>query len=198
MIEHLLGPFNYLRIRHAFKRKIDWYVPLVLTVLSMAAFLLLDSRSKIDIFSNSGLSSRILGFVQILPGFYIAALAAIATFNKTDIDFVMPAPAPRLNVQVHGHSFPIDLTRRRFLCSMFAFLTAESLGIIFLTIVGGAIAPSLKEIFSPSSHAYFTGLYVFVTVFLCWQLIVATFWGLYYLGDRLHQPPSPDRTIPLK
>jgi hypothetical protein len=196
MIENLFGPFNYLRIRHAFKRNIDWYVPLVLTLISMGSFLFLDSKVKIDIFSSVGLSNRILGFVQILPGFYIAALAAIATFNKTDIDFVMPAPAPRLNVEVQGRSFPIDLTRRRFLCSMFAFLTAESLVIIFLTIVGGSIAPSLKEISPISLHAYLVATYVFVTVFLCWQLVVATFWGLYYLGDRLHQPTREDRTLP--
>ena len=112
MIENLFGPFNYLRIRHAFKRNIDWYVPLVLTLISMGSFLFLDSKVKIDIFSSVGLSNRILGFVQILPGFYIAALAAIATFNKTDIDFVMPAPAPRLNVEVQGRSFPIDLCLR--------------------------------------------------------------------------------------
>jgi hypothetical protein len=47
---------------------------------------------------------HILGFVQVLPGFYIAALAAIATFNKTDIDKIMAAPAPKIDIFIHGKS----------------------------------------------------------------------------------------------
>lgn len=84
--------------------------------------------------------AKILGFVQNLPGFYIAALSAIATFNKTDIDKTMPAPAPKLDIVVQGHNIAIELTRQRFLCSMFAFLTAESMILVVFSIFGQAIS----------------------------------------------------------
>ncbi|MEQ1544054.1 hypothetical protein [Methyloglobulus sp.] len=61
-------------------------------------------------------------------------LAAIATFNKPDIDKTMPVPAPKIDILVQGKRAVIELTRRRFLCSMFAFLTAESLILIVLAI----------------------------------------------------------------
>jgi len=31
---------------------------------------------------------------------------------------------------------------------------------------------------------------VFVFFFLLSQMVVVTFWGLYYLGDRIHQPEA--------
>ncbi|WP_221898658.1 hypothetical protein [Bathymodiolus japonicus methanotrophic gill symbiont] len=139
-------------------------------------------------YSNSGIITKILGFVQVLPGFYIAALAAIATFNKTDIDKTMPAPAPKIDILVQGKSVAIELTRRRFLCSMFAFLTAESLIIIVLAIFATSFYVPFKEIIHESWHILSSGLFTLMFLLLFWQMIITSFWGLYYLGDRLHQP----------
>jgi multisubunit Na+/H+ antiporter MnhE subunit len=82
----------------------------------------------------------------------------------------------------------IELTRRRFLCSMFAFLTAESI----LLIVGAIFAQSLylpvKAIVPDASHTSVAALATSLFLLLFWQMIVASFWGLFYWGDRLHQP----------
>ncbi|TXL12353.1 hypothetical protein BMR05_15660, partial [Methylococcaceae bacterium HT4] len=134
MIRHLLRPLSYLSIEHQLKWKVDWIYPLLLAIVSTILIFWLKQFGQVSLYSNSGIITKILGFVQVLPGFYIAALAAIATFNKTDIDKTMPAPAPKIDILVQGKSVAIKLTRRRFLCSMFAFLTAESLIIIVLAI----------------------------------------------------------------
>ncbi len=87
-----------------------------------------------------------------------------------------------------GRSVAIDLTRRRFLCVLLAFLTADSLVLIMASMLGLAIAPSIKAIVSPS-HQRWT-LYAFFCIYhiFFWQMLYVTFLGLFYLGDGIHQP----------
>lgn len=185
MLEHLLRPFSYLAIDHGLKWKIDWLVPVIFAFASVACLFFAGTPL---IFGDGSIVAKIQGFVQNLPGFYIAALAAIATFNRDDIDRYMPEPTPRLEVKIQGKNVEIKLTRRRFLCSMFAFLTAESILIIILAIFGVSIADSLKLTTPVYLHAWLKYGFLFAYLLLFWQMLVASFWGLYYLGEKLHQP----------
>lgn len=188
MYRHLLRPLSYLSIEHKQKWIVDWVYPLVLAVLSTGLLFWLKKFGNIPLYADGAVISKILGFVQGLPGFYIAALAAIATFNKADIDKTMPAPAPKLDIMVQGQSVAIELTRRRFLCSMFAFLTAESLILIVLAIFGQAIYLPVKAILSEQYHVWTSAAYMLTFMLAFWQMLITSFWGLFYLGDRLHQP----------
>ncbi|WP_018607504.1 hypothetical protein [Uliginosibacterium gangwonense] len=188
MFKHLLSPLSYLYIEHKQKWIVDWGYPLVVAALSTGLLFWLKEYGNIPLYTDGAVISKILGFVQGLPGFYIAALAAIATFNKTDIDKTMPAPAPKIDIVVQGQKVPIELTRRRFLCSMFAFLTAESIILIMLAILGQAIYLPVKNIISTKFHVLFSISYMMFFFFVFWQMLITSFWGLFYLGDRLHQP----------
>ncbi len=190
MFRHLLRPFSYLFIEHRLKWKVDWLYPMVLAILSAGTIVILKHWGQVPIYESSGLIEKILGFVQVLPGFYIAALAAIATFNKLDIDKTMPAPAPKIDVIVNGTSVPIELTRRRFLCSMFAFLTAESFILIVLAIFALIAHSPIKGLLPDNVHFASSMGFLFAFMLLFWQMVLATFWGLFYLGDRLHQPDA--------
>jgi hypothetical protein len=187
MIELLTRPFYYLKISHQFKRRADWALPGLLSLITVVLLWLFSFGSPVGVWNSGGLVEKILGFVQGLPGFYIAALAAIATFNKLDIDKKMPAPAPKMHIQVRGVDQYIELTRRRFLCLMFAFLTAESILLIVLSIFGAALHEPIKALL-PTYWIYPVSLAaITIYFFVFWQMIVVTLWGLYYLGDRLHQ-----------
>ncbi|MGY6278181.1 hypothetical protein [Methylomonas sp. MgM2] len=188
MFKRLLRPFSYLSIEHKQKWRVDWLYPFILSIISTSILFYLKIFGNIAFYVDGAVISKILGFVQCLPGFYIAALAAIATFNKADIDKTMPAPAPRLDITVRGQSVAIELTRRRFLCSMFAFLTAESFTLIILAIFGQAIYLPVKAILSPHYHLLVSAAYMLIFLFIFWQMLITSFWGLFYLGDRLHQP----------
>ena len=99
--------------------------------------------------------------------------------------------SPKVKIAVVGVSrdcFPIELTRRRFLCSMFAFLTAESLILIVLAIFGQAIYLPAKAIIPQKFHSFASAIYMLIFLFAFWQMLITSFWGLFYLGDRLHQP----------
>ncbi|ASF48086.1 hypothetical protein [Methylovulum psychrotolerans] len=190
MLRHLLRPISYLSIDHKLKWEVDWLYPLILAIFSTILLFGLKQFGQVSLYADNGIIAKILGFVQVLPGFYIAALAAIATFNKTDIDKIMPTPAPRIDIIVHGQSVAIELTRRRFLCSMFAFLTAESLMLIVLAIFAQSAYMPLKAIIQESWQVWVSGFFIMIFFLLFWQMIVASFWGLYYLGERLHQPDT--------
>lgn len=190
MIRNLLRPLAYLAIGHRQKWRVDWLYPTILAVVTTALLFLLKLVGGVQFYGEGGMVARVLSFVQGLPGFYIAALAAIATFNRPDIDKTMPSPAPRIDVQVQGKNVEIELTRRRFLCLMFAFLTAESLIVIILAILAQSAAAPLKVLIHNSLWQYASASFVFIFSLVFWQMVVATFWGLFYLGDRLHQPDS--------
>ncbi|WP_226150827.1 hypothetical protein [Burkholderia vietnamiensis] len=188
MIRHLLRPLSYLSIEHKQKWRVDWLYPFILAVISTALIFTMKRYGTISLYADGGMIAKMLGFVQGLPGFYIAALAAIATFNKTDIDKTMPAPAPKIDIVVQGRNVVIELTRRRFLCSMFAFLTAESLIIIVLAIFAQSIYTPMKSLVSEPWKIWISATFMLAFFLLFWQMILASFWGLFYLGDRLHQP----------
>jgi len=190
MLRHLFRPFAYLKIEHKEKWKLDWLYPLFLSLVSLCLIMYAKGYGQVVIFADTGLVSKIQGFVSILPGFYIAALAAIATFNKVDIDKTMPAPAPKIDVLIQGKNILIDLTRRRFLCLMFAFLTAESLLLIIFGIFAQVLYVPGKAFICEIFHPLISNLLLLVYLFLFWQMVVASFWGLFYLGERLHQPDS--------
>ncbi len=172
-------PFSYLKIKHEDKWVYDWAAPLIFTILTLIVSYFFIPIEKIT--GNGGLVSDLTSFVANLPGFFIAALAAVATFNRHDIDQLM-ANAPKIEIMHHGSSLMIDMTRRRFLCVLFSYLTAIS---IFL-VIGAKIGLA----FTIPSEYYllmsWTGFTLFS--FILWQMILATILGLYYLGERLHTP----------
>ncbi|MGP5513268.1 hypothetical protein [Pseudomonas helleri] len=187
LIGQLLKPFGYLTIKHPYKWVVDWLYPVLLAILSVVFLLTFhDIRKLIE---PNELIPMMLSFVQSLPGFYIAALAAIATFGRADIDDILPEPTPKFVVKLRGHENTIDLTRRRFLAMLFAFLTGESIAIIFYCM---ALISFGAKIYSYSLTPYLPGPILFgicILVFFIaiYQMILATFWGLYYLGYKLQE-----------
>ena len=189
VIYQLFRPVTgYLSIRHPTKKFVDWIFPLFLSAMSL--IVVWSLKERLNVFGVNGIVSLVLAYVQSLPGFYIAALAAIATFARTDIDVLMPGnPPPRIiSEDNQGITNLIALTRRRFLCLLFAFLTAECIFLTFLSMIFIAIAPAFKEILHTrelTTFAFYFACFIYF-VFL-FQLLIATLWGLYYLGERIHQ-----------
>ncbi len=187
LISQLTKPLGYLFIRHPYKWIVDWIYP---AILCTAFMVVVCKLSSIEVFLKpGGTLSLILGFVQSLPGFYIAALAAIATFGRLDIDDILPEPTPKVVVKLRGSDNVISLTRRRFLAMLFAFLTAES---VILTILAIIFIPFSEDIQAISISPQISGEWVAIflsSIYMVgfFQMILATFWGLYYLGYKLQE-----------
>lgn len=185
MLKALISPLTYLQIRHEAKRWSDWGYPIFFALLS--AYLVLRYGPTGAITGQEGLLSKLLIVSSVLPGFYIAALAAIATFNRPGIDELMPAPTPTIVHRIGGEKNEIELTRRRFLTHLFAFLCFESLAVMvactFASLVGALINANF---IAPVAYCMKASL-VFLVLLMFWQMLLGTLLGLYYLGDRLYR-----------
>lgn len=187
MLHQLFKPFDYLRIIHDDKRKVDWLYPITVALLAVITFehyLPSDYLTK-----NGGLASLTLGFIQSLPGFYIAALAAVATFGKKSIDRYFPTPMPFIYKRNLGENTKTFLTRRTFLCMLFAFLTCESIILVLFSIILILLPNETQHLAIKGFNiSYATGLLAkFSYLLLLSQMLIATFWGLFYLGYKIHE-----------
>lgn len=99
----------------------------------------------------------------------------------------MPDPTPTLKVEIGGRPNVIDLTRRRFLAYLFAFLCWESIALLIVCIFAGIAATGFMIMMGECAFAA-KYIFLFMLLLLFWQLVFATCFGLYYLGDRLNRP----------
>ena len=202
MLELVFKPLNYLAIKwevegYFSKRTCDITIPLILSVIVSIGLMLLDIfiPSQIDKQVNifkSDISGLLAGFLQTIPGFYIAALAAIATLTSPTMDRDMDGVPPTQKVDaidIDGNPGTKDepLNRREFLSRLFSYLSFVSLILYFLILIFMYtykldIFPTTKFIYS---LIYFLCLTLFN--FLLIQLMFLTFLGLYYLGQRVHE-----------
>lgn len=188
MLNQMLQPLSYLAIRHPQKWKVDWLFPVVIALVCTVCSI--GEGWVTDIYRPSGPVSMLLGFFSSLPGFYIAALAAIATFGRNDIDNVLPEPTPTVKLITRGENVLVKLTRRRFLAMLFAFLTCESIALVLYSVLFLSYGSSLAGVEfwgGVGSKVLVLGM-TFIYYTLLMQMLAATFWGLYYLGFKLHEP----------
>jgi len=188
MLSQLLRPLAYLTIRHTSRAPlyINWVTPALISgaLVLVAHFM----KGDIAVFGDSGAVSRTLSFLQSLPGFYIAALAAVATFANPDMQKLMPGTPPTISILYNGKAAVVQLTRRRFLSSMFAYLTALSIILTVVAIGAVSLATPLREMVDIWWHPWLKGAFSFFFFGFGIQLLVVTMWGIYYLGERVHTP----------
>lgn len=189
MLVQILRPFSYLAIRHASRLPfyVNWVVPFIVAIFLVSLF---SWGVRADFFSGNGLLSKLLGFLQSLPGFYIAALAAISTFNNPDMLKPMPGDTPTMKVLYGGGLEVVRLTRRRFLSAMFAYLTALSIFLTLAAIFGLGIAQPIKDLLPATVHEIVRFLAGSVFFLFVGQMVCVTLWGLFYLGERIHTPDN--------
>lgn len=182
-----LRSLNYLRVNHGYALRYNWIYPLVLG--GATALGILQLVSAISLFEADGFVRSFTPVLSILAPFYIAALAAVATFSgnpSVDRPFNMSQPVLLKVIGDGGDWENIDITPRHFLSLLFGYCTSLSILLLFASIFAPFIA-KLAE-FAPCDWASFLLSIVFVVfVFLLSQLILGTLLGVYYLADRIHR-----------
>jgi len=188
MLGDLFRPFAYLTIRHPSRLPlwVNWLLPVGGAGIVMAVLLGFDVA--INAFGEQGFVARLLAFVQTLVGFYIAALAAVASFNSPHLDRVMPSPPPTMKVKYNGVLQEVHLTRRRFLCAMFAYLTALSFLFSIAAITILSLATPVAAIAPDTMIAALRPAALSLFLLAAFQMTSVTFWGLFYLGERMLTP----------
>ena len=195
MLELIFKPLNYLSIRWdngiINKTRFDFIIPLLIAFLISVIMTFLWFKigtDKSNIFIND-LTYYLICFLQTMPGFYIAALAAISTINSTTMDQPMAGDPPQEKyVEYNPYKvFWIEMNRRRFLARLFSYLTFISILLFcFLLIIRFSYSLDIKV--SSLYVVYLTYFFsCLVVIFSLVQLIMMTFLSLYYLGERVHK-----------
>lgn len=193
MFGYTLKAFDFLKVQYPNNgdnlSSLLYILPGLLAILFCSIFALIDYNSlkDINIFTH-GAFDNISTFVQILPGFYIGALAAIASYSYAPMDSVMSLPAPFLPEPVAGGFRPSNLSRRRYLTLMFGYLSGISILIaISIFVVRLVYDVNVFPVYAPIYYAVYYSI-ALTFFFLFWQMILVTLFGIYYLADRMHRP----------
>lgn len=181
----LLKPLDYLRIKVVEKLRYDFVYPLVLgTGLTLLLFFY---PLPVKVFGTDGLLDLIVKILQILTGFYIASLAAVATFNKADMDELMSGKPPTLKVFKNGKETQERLTRRRFLCLMFGYLAFISISLYFIGGFANLFSYNISQLIPIVLKTPVKWVFVWSYLVITSNLIVTTLLGLFYMCDRIHR-----------
>lgn len=197
---------SWLRDGHSnAKKRIDWFVPLAISLIYILLNLLFLDFGKQFLFFQSKAFEKIISLFQILPGFYIAALAAVVSIQPKEkkIEDNSDQPAPRVNKlddatdsRLQGYingikrNFPIRLLLTRGL----AYLAITSLVLIILsTVISYLIEIDVihyptkgKEIVSSVSKCMMMVIDTFFIFFVS-QILSITFFITKFLGDELNR-----------
>jgi hypothetical protein len=194
-IRQILTPLRYLKIQQGIstlKSKVvyDWIFPVILALATTWLFAVYASGDPL--FSERGVIGGFQKLLELLVPFYIAALAAVSTFNREGLDDKMKGVPATLSLQSrHAEKGEVQiLTRRQFICYLFGYLAFLSL-FLFLFIVlfrltGPRIALEIASLVNlPDVIGYLRVIVLFVFLFPLWQLIVITMLGVYFMCERL-------------
>ena len=184
----------YRRIKHPKMNLYVWVLPLALAVLSTAALLALPVRPAVA--GRDGVLQAVIGVLTILPGFFLAALAAVATFQRPEMDVEMPAPAPVVGVRFGDAVVETEVTRRMFLSYLFSYLTIVSLILVIVCVSANFAAPSLASMLSSIedenvrwwAQSIGRGAVVAFVSYWCASILITTLHGIFFLTERMHQP----------
>lgn len=180
----IITPIDYLMISHNEKKWFDFLLPVIASFIIVLIINLLPKN--ISLIGKDSLVSLVNGILQILSGFYIASMAAVATFQKKGMDSIMDGVPPRLRGK--------KLTRRRFLTYLFGYLAFIS---IMLYFVGGAVqltSTSIKE-FHLSQFGWLKNICLFIYLTFVCNILSTTALGMFFMIDKMHEE-KPELIIP--
>ena len=177
VISQLLTPARYLRIRAETSEKliVDFVFPALLAAGTTACWLWRPDLLSMN--GSTGLLAGIAGLMQILVGFYVATLAAIATFPASSLD------EPTNRITLDGK----PLKRRRFLAYLFGYLALLSIALVICLLFKPVAIGALQQLPGGGASAGAKLVLVFGYQFIFWQMVLVTLLGLYYLTDRIHR-----------
>ncbi len=186
IVSELFSPLDYIRIRHPLKRVVDvWSV-----VLSIGGSLTVYAvMPSLNVFGPLGLIAGLNGVLSILPGFFITCLAAIATFSGA---------AYRIDDRFEGEAALLDgeqLTRRQFLCHLFAYVALLSLVLYFIGVFGLAAASSPRGILLTAHRVIAHVVYAAIYASILGNIFGVTLIGLVFLSSRMTRVSPRDKFI---
>lgn len=187
----LCAPLRYLTISQGtglFTSKLtyDFVLPGIVSV--SAGALVWRFSLPLGFFASQGLVADVISLLNLLIAFFIAALAAVATFDRPGLDDSMkgePAILRRRNSR--GITVAKVLSHRQFVCYLFGFLSFASLMMLLGLYIVRMFKAELGDLIQLYSWIAAVGKPIAAVLFffVLSQLTVTVLLGVYFLCDRL-------------
>jgi hypothetical protein len=185
----LLAPLRYLRIQHAFKVRWDWWFPALGSIGLTAALRFWPAIPSP--FVAAGYIAGLQSIFAILGGFFVAALTLLSTAQAPALHQMLTGyPAPRFA----GEGMP--LTRQRFLCLLFGYLSFSVFGLYLMGFAGTLLAPGARELIGAEVRWWLASAFLLFYNFWLSHTAIATLVGLYYFTDRLQRTDASFNDTP--
>jgi hypothetical protein len=171
-----------------------WTVPLLITAVSFCLYYIIPVRPPL--MGDGGLLSKVASGLTLLPGFFITALAAVATFNRPDMDETMSEPPPKTLIAHQGGMVEVAMTRRMFLSYLFSYLSILSFCLFLFTTALPYIISNIYyicETLIPDPYNFYIKFIIvnsisLLTIYFFSSLLVTMLHGIYFLCERMHMP----------
>ncbi len=184
-IYRILAPWRYLSIREKSTYFLwsNYLLPFILSMILLMSAGLASYIGVNDFKLNIPLE-QLNSLIAILPGFFIAALAAIAVFPGDDINEPMNQSDNLQVLVLEQNQLAIkNVTRRHYLTMLFSFLCVQSF-FISLTIVSFLYLFN-KNFYSKMDSITIQLSIIFIVSFLIFRLAIVSLLGLYYISERI-------------
>lgn len=156
----------------------QWFYPTIATAIATWSVWYFGLFSIFE--GPDNILKRVNSLLSMLIGFYIASLAAVATFQS-----------PRLEEEIVGRKIlhrKTSLRRRQFLCAIFGYCSGLTILIFLGTSLSELLRDDIKAIGWVTTYPLFFKLVGAVLYFwACFSLMSSTLLGLNYLVDRMHR-----------
>jgi hypothetical protein len=173
-------------IKHPQKWAYDVIIPLLFTIAATTLYWYLPLPPRL--LGVGGLVTAFTALLQILTGFYIASLAAVATFSAPGMNEFMKGDPPKLYVWRSPDNPDGKLTRRQFLSYLFGYLALLSIVLYFAGAVAADIEANLRAMTPSFAYPAVKSVVSWFYLFASFNLLSTTFLGLYYMTERIHRP----------
>ncbi len=181
-MNRLLTPFLYLRVRHPVKWWYDIGYPAIFA--GVVGSIINLWPLQFNVLGDRGLVETFNGLLGILIGFFIAALAAVATFDRPGMDSIMRGEAA--TIRPPGRTDDVPLTRRMYLCLLFGYLTLVTL----IAFVGFSLANVMltrveaASFGKPELYGIGRAIFIYVFWFVLGHILSNSLLGVHYLAWR--------------
>lgn len=192
LLRQLAGCFTYLSIRVGtgiYTSKI--FADVIAPIIGGAGLTILYYQilGQPDFFNEDQFAAKFANLFEILAAFFIAALAAVASFDRPSLDQPLagePAVMSRWCNKSQAYR-DIALTRRMFIGYLFAYLSTVSLCVALCMPFFEAFADANK---SSSSLEYQSACLVGHILFFCLltNIVITSLYGIFFLSHRIHDP----------
>lgn len=192
------APVRYLRIAQGtglFSSKLTYDFVLPIIVAFLVTIIVQWFALPLGLHSQNSFVTGIIDLLNLLIAFFIAALAAVATFDRAGLDDRMKGePAIMKRKTTDGIIRDHILTHRQFICYLFGYLSFSSISLVLalfgLRLFGQHINFSIYPAITNAAVVGALGktlnfLGVFLLLFIFSQIIITMLLGIYFLCDRL-------------